>query len=117
MDARRRPPVAVAAFVLAGSTAYCLNDTYDGPLMVAVAVDLRTLSVEGHLRAAVALAAPAVVRTALGTWWLPGPLARRLPRGTLERRPREVAGAPVGGRADLVPEYELSTCTDAGASS
>lgn len=44
------------------------------------------------------LIVPAVMQL-LGrrAWWMPGPPASRLPRVTLEHRPREAAGAPAGG--------------------
>ncbi|MDX2827690.1 sensor histidine kinase [Streptomyces ipomoeae] len=67
LSVRRRHPVAVAAAVLAGSAAYYLTSTYDGPLMIAVVVALYTVAAEGHLRAAVALASVAVIGTGLGT--------------------------------------------------
>ncbi|MFJ2738677.1 sensor histidine kinase [Streptomyces sp. NPDC087440] len=64
---RRRWPVAVGGFVWAASGAYYLVSTYDGPLMAAFAVALYTVAAEGRLRAAVALAALAVIGTGLGT--------------------------------------------------
>ncbi|MGP3974007.1 sensor histidine kinase [Streptomyces sp. 8N114] len=64
---RRRYPVAVALFVLAGTAAYYLTSEYDGPLMIALIVALYSVAAEGGLRAAVAIAAVAVIGVGVGT--------------------------------------------------
>ncbi|CAM5454907.1 hypothetical protein SSPIM334S_01277 [Streptomyces spiroverticillatus] len=64
---RRRWPVGVGVFVWAGSGAYYLVSTYDGPLMAAFAVALYSVAAQGRLLAAVALGALAVVGTGIGT--------------------------------------------------
>lgn len=63
----RRRPVVVAAFVLAATAAYYLVSVYDGPLMVAFVVALYVVAAQGHLQAAIALAALTVIATGIGT--------------------------------------------------
>ncbi|MFJ4539878.1 sensor histidine kinase [Streptomyces tibetensis] len=63
----RRRPVLVAAFVLAATAAYYLVSVYDGPLMVAFVVTLYVVAAQGHLQAAIALAALTVIATGVGT--------------------------------------------------
>ncbi|MFD5477043.1 sensor histidine kinase [Streptomyces hawaiiensis] len=63
----RRRPVVVAAFVLAATAVYYLVSVYDGPLMVAFVVTLYVVASQGHLQAAVALAALTVISTGIGT--------------------------------------------------
>ncbi|MQY04093.1 sensor histidine kinase [Actinomadura macrotermitis] len=63
----RRYPVAVAVFVLAATAAYYLTSHYDGPLMVAFVVALYGVAAGGRLRAAVVIAAVALIGTGAGT--------------------------------------------------
>jgi signal transduction histidine kinase len=63
----RRRPVVVAVFVLAATAAYYLVSVYDGPLMVAFVVTLYVVAAQGHLQAAIALAALTVIATGIGT--------------------------------------------------
>ncbi|RAY17118.1 sensor histidine kinase [Actinomadura craniellae] len=63
----RRRPVAVGAFVLAVSMLYYLVSFYDGPLIIAFIAALYETAARGRTRAAVALAALAVIGVGVGT--------------------------------------------------
>jgi signal transduction histidine kinase len=64
---RRRYPVTVAMFILGATAAYYLTSVYDGPAVIALIVALYSVAAEGHLRAAVSIAAVAVIGVGAGT--------------------------------------------------
>ncbi|MEV5437195.1 sensor histidine kinase [Streptomyces sp. NPDC052682] len=64
---RRRHPVSAAVLTLAVTMVYYLVSRYDGPLMVVPVLALYTVAADGRPRAAVALAALALLLTGAGT--------------------------------------------------
>ncbi|WP_415949310.1 sensor histidine kinase [Streptomyces sp. KLOTTS4A1] len=63
---RRRLPVAVALFTLAGCAVYYPLSAYDGPLLIAFVIALYTTAAEGRFAAAVALGVGVMLIIAYG---------------------------------------------------